>query len=203
MRKIPDICKIKIKRSPNTRAFFIGERMNIKELENLMMARYACRDFNDEKVTDEDIEKILKLARFCPSACNSQPWQLIYTTDKSKMGKITECLTDNGHNLFLEKAKGYIALIEQDAELKASISTRFSSTHFVKYDIGEMTAYITLIAKSMGIDTCIIGWINENINNVLGLEKDKKCNIVIALGRSNNEGKQKSRKEFKDIAKKL
>lgn len=173
------------------------------ELENVIMARYACRDFNDEKVTDEEIEKIIELARFCPSACNSQPWQLLYTTDKKKMEEIKGCLQDNNHNLFLDKAKAYILLIEQNATLKASVSTRFSSTHFVKYDIGEMTAYITLIAKSMGIDTCIIGWINEKINNVLGLQKDKQCNIIIALGRSDGECKSKIRKEFKDIAKKL
>ena len=83
------------------------------ELENVIMARYACRDFNDEKVTDEEIEKIIELARFCPSACNSQPWQLLYTTDKKKMEEIKGCLQDNNHNLFLDKAKAYILLIEQ------------------------------------------------------------------------------------------
>ena len=174
-----------------------------KELENVIMSRYACRDFNDKKVTDEEIEKIIELARFCPSACNSQPWQLLYTTEKEKLEKITSCLQDNNHNLFLNKVKGYIALIEQNAELKASVSTRFSKTHFVKYDIGEMTAYITLIAKSMGIDSCIIGWINENINNVLELKEDTKCNLIIALGYSDAEKKPKIRKEFKDIAKKI
>ncbi|MBQ0099621.1 MAG: nitroreductase family protein, partial [Firmicutes bacterium] len=142
--------------------------MNNKEFKELVMARYSCRDFNEEKVSDLDIEKIIELARFSPSACNSQPWQLIYTTEEEKLEKITKCLQDNNHNLFLSKAKGYIALVETEAELKESISGRFSSTHFVKYDIGEMIAYITLTAKSMGIDTCIIGWINEEINNVLG-----------------------------------
>lgn len=177
--------------------------MEFNELKDLIIDRFACREFNDKKLDNSILEKIVELARFCPSACNSQPWKLFYTAEDKKIKEITKYLQADNRNLFLEKAKGYIALIDTGTKLRAGLEEKLGINHFVKYDVGEMTAYITLIAKSLGVDSCIIGWIDKDLNNYLKLENGEDCNIIIALGYSDKKAPIKTRKEIDEITKKL
>ena len=43
--------------------------------------RTSVRQYTDEKVTDEQIEKLLKAAMAAPSAMNRQPWEFIVVQD--------------------------------------------------------------------------------------------------------------------------
>ncbi len=43
--------------------------------------RVSVRDFTDEKVTDEQIELILKAGMQAPSAVNQQPWEFLVCRD--------------------------------------------------------------------------------------------------------------------------
>jgi nitroreductase len=40
---------------------------------DLVHARYSCRAFTDEPVTDEQLNKLLEAVRFAPTAKNSYP----------------------------------------------------------------------------------------------------------------------------------
>ena len=168
--------------------------------ENLVLSRQSCRDFNDKPLEKEKVDKIVQLATLSPSACNSQPWKMYVITDQDKLGAVAESLQDRGHNLFTSGAKAFIVLAEKDATLKETISSRFSSDHFVKYDIGELTAYITLAAESMGVSSCIIGWVNqEKLKSAVGLADGEIANIVVALGYSDIPVRAKKRKTAEEI----
>ena len=63
-------------------------------------------------------------------------------------------------------------------------------------------AYITLAAEELGLSTCILGWLNNNkISQILNFDEDERCNIVIAIGYSDCERREKSRKKIEDITK--
>ncbi len=169
-------------------------------IKDLVNSRFACRKFNDKPLDKETVVEIAKLAMLSPSACNSQPWKMTLVLDETKRQEVISSLTDCGHNTFLENAKALVVLTEQQAKLKEFVSGRFEKTHFVKYDIGELTAYLTLIAKSYGVDSCIIGWINhEKLNAVLGFSEDEVCNIIVALGYSDLEPTPKKRKTLEEV----
>ena len=172
--------------------------------ENLVLRRQSCRDFNDKPLEKEKVDKIVQLATLSPSACNSQPWKMYVVTDEDKLGAVAASLQDRGHNLFTSKAKAFIVLAEKDATLKETISSRFSSDFFVKYDIGELTAYITLAAESIGVSSCIIGWVNqENLKSAVGLPDGEVANIVVALGYSDIAIRDKKRKSAEEIIVKI
>jgi nitroreductase len=111
-------------------------------------------------------------------------------------------LQEKGHNKFVSGAKAYIAVVNKNAKLKESIESKFDRNRFVKYDVGELVAYITLTAKSLGVDSCIIGWMNEEkLASVLGLEENEKCELVVALGYADIPTREKVRKAKEEIIK--
>lgn len=169
--------------------------------EQLINARQSCRDFNDTPVADETLFKIAELAMLSPSACNSQPWKM-YLVNGEKVNAVTPALQENGHNPFLVGAKAYIVITEQQAVYKTFVKSKFDKYHFVKYDIGELLAYITLGAESLGVKSCIIGWINQDdLRSAVGFSEEEVCNVVVALGYSETPLREKKRKEKDEIIK--
>lgn len=162
----------------------------------LALKRQSCREFSNKKIEKEVLDKILDTALLAPSACNSQPWKLVAVTEEDKCNAVRECLTVNGHNKFLKDVTTFVACVECEAVLKAGVESRFDRNRFVKYDVGQLIAYLTLGASAEGVESCIIGWMDEQrLKNELNLADNEFCKIVVALGYSNIETRKKSRKE--------
>lgn len=60
-------------------------------LENIM-TRVSVREFTGEKITDEQIDILLRAAMAAPSAINKQPWAFIVVTDEALIVKLGEAL---------------------------------------------------------------------------------------------------------------
>ncbi len=176
--------------------------MDYNEFSKLVMSRQACRNFIDKEIEQEKLHKICSLARFAPSACNSQPWKMYCVADKTLKAEVNKAIQTETKNLFTSNAGALIAVSEKPAILFPEAQKIFGANHFVKYDIGELVAYITLTAKSLGIDSCVIGWVdNEKISKTLGFEENEECRLVIALGYSEAPLRSKIRKEESEIIK--
>ena len=170
--------------------------MDFLEFEKLVKERQSCRDFNELPLEREKVEKIVDLARNAPSACNSQPWKMYVATTPEKVSEVIAPLMDGNRNTFLKKAKAVIVVTEKEADnLKEDVKKRFSLDYFVKYDVGELIAYLTLGAKAIGVESIIIGWINlENLLKTVGAEKGEKVALAVALGYSDAPLREKVRK---------
>ena len=170
----------------------------------LVNNRQSCRDFNDKPLDKETVEKIARLALKAPSACNSQPWKMYIVTDQLALKAVANSLQDRGHNKFTDGAKAFIVISEKDATLRESISSKFDRNHFVKYDIGELVAYITLGAESLNVSSCIIGWINQDaLKSAINMQDGEVANIVVALGYSDIPVREKVRKSAQEIIVKI
>lgn len=49
-------------------------------LNDLLQARFSCRAFRPDPVSQDQIAQIIDAARHAPSWCNAQPWQIIVTS---------------------------------------------------------------------------------------------------------------------------
>ena len=166
--------------------------------DDLILRRQSCRDFNDQPLTEKTVMEIAKSAMKAPSACNSQPWKMYVVTTPERVALTAKALGVNGHNKFISKAKAFIVFAEKKAELRAGVS--FDGYHFVKYDIGEIIAYATLSAESMGVKSCIIGMVDQAlIGDAVGLKEGEKCNLAIALGYSDCKIREKKRKSEDEV----
>ena len=171
-----------------------------KEFEKLALNRQSCREFSDKPIEKETLDKIMQLAMLAPSACNSQPWKMICAFNEESVKSVRENLQIAGRNTFLNGAKAFIAIAEKVATLKPDTMKRFDRNRFVKYDVGELIAYLTLGAESLGVSTCIIGWMNEEkLATTLNLDQDEICRVVVALGYSDIETRDKVRKEKEEV----
>ena len=59
--------------------------MNFEELQ---MKRESCRVYADRPVTREQLVHLVDVARFAPSACNSQPWHFILVDEPESREKV-------------------------------------------------------------------------------------------------------------------
>ena len=153
-----------------------------KTFMDLIKERQACRSFSDKPVEMKLLYEIIDIAKNAPSACNSQPWQVYITNTPQENEKMKICLQDGGRNKFLDDAQAFIAVyIKDEIVLNAGTEVKFISSHFAEYDIGEFVAYLTLAAKDKEIDSCIIGWVNnQKLNETFSLSG--RCDLVVALG---------------------
>ncbi len=53
------------------------------EVQEALLNRRSIRKYKDQKISKEDIDKILKAAMYAPSAMNLQPWHFIVIDDKA------------------------------------------------------------------------------------------------------------------------
>ena len=168
--------------------------------EKLIKERQACRSFSVKPIERELIYEIVDAARFAPSACNSQPWRVYITCTPTENAKMRNCLQDDAKNAFLDDAQAFIAVYKgENVTLNKGTEKRFPSSHFIEYDAGEFIAYMTLVAKDKGIDSCIIGWVNgDKLNETFSLSG--KCDIVVALGYAKEDNiRTKNRKSLRDV----
>ncbi|MBO5713400.1 MAG: nitroreductase family protein [Clostridia bacterium] len=157
--------------------------------------RQSCRNFNGEKPPLELLNEIAELALLCPSACNSQPWKIYLVYDNEKVEEVAKSTQDLGMNKFASNAGAFFVVADQNAKLMIGAGLKFDQNHFVKYDVGELIAYLTLLCKEKGLETCILGWVNDKkLKNAVNYSDNEVCNVVIAVGYSDIPLRKKVRK---------
>ncbi len=171
--------------------------MNFTEIAQ---ARQSCRRYDPQRdVEDEKLQAILESARLAPSACNSQPYR-ITVCRKEAAKQVSKAVMGMGMNKFAADAPVMIVISEDTFVPIAAIAAKVKKTDYRPIDIGILAAYITAEATAQGLDTCIIGWLNdEKIREICGLEKSVR--LVIALGYA-PEGyplRKKIRKELSEL----
>lgn len=66
---------------------------NVNPMEtvlNTILTRVSVRQFTGEKISDEQIETLLRAGMAAPSAINRQPWAFIVITDEQQLATIGE-----------------------------------------------------------------------------------------------------------------
>lgn len=173
------------------------------DLEKLFLTRQSTREYSDKPVTDDELERICKLATLAPSAINAQPYRL-YGINGEKAKKFAINIQVSGANKWADQATAFI-VIEQTAPFKVERGTRvISNEPFIANDIGILTAYIALAAEDMDVQSCIVGLRNEKgIAQFLNLPEGTPFPLVIALGHKADGYpiREKQRHEFKNVYK--
>lgn len=63
---------------------------------NEIFHRVSIRRYTDEKVSEEQVEKLLRAAMAAPSACNQQPWEFYVVTDPEVIKKLAKATPYTG-----------------------------------------------------------------------------------------------------------
>ena len=162
------------------------------ELLQLAKKRQSDRSYSEKKVDPQIIRQCLEIAHLAPSSINSQPWRFVIVEDEAVRLKLAKALQvelrGNTINKFALEAPILIAFCgEKDARRRS-------------FDLGAAVNYFCLAAAEQGLGTCIMGGMKEDeANQVLNLPDDYKLEVVVAVGYSNQETREKNRKDVDEF----
>lgn len=111
-------------------------------IENIM-TRVSVRDFTGEKISDAQLDTLLRAAMAAPSAINKQPWAFIVVTDEAKIAALGEALPYSRCS-----NKPAVAIIPC-GDLSKAIEGDMAN--FWINDVSAATENLLLAAHSMGL----------------------------------------------------
>ena len=155
----------------------------------LVKTRKTCYEFSEKRVKDKDLKKILEAARWAPSYLNIQPWHFIVIKNKSR---ISELINGASWGVFHTDPQVIIALVITDTRRRDVDA---------KMCIGMAGLIMTLEAKELGIDTCMLTPDRINAAKILKLKEEYEMDLMIGIGyeQKNAFQKERVRKALKTI----
>lgn len=129
--------------------------------------RHSVRNYTGKKISDEELDELLKTAREAPSARNLQPWRLVVVTgNKKKRDLIHAC-----HNqAFVEDAGALLVGITEDKK-------------WADIDLAIALDHLSLTAVELGLGTCWMGAFREDeLKEKLDIPDEYEVTICMAVG---------------------
>ena len=171
--------------------------MNFMEIAK---ARQSCRKYDSEReVPKEKLTAILEAARLAPSACNGQPYH--FTVCKGEKAKaVARAVMGMGMNKFAADAPVMIVISEKPYVKSAALGAKVKKNDYRSIDIGITTAYLTAEATAQGLDTCILGWLDDNeIRELCNLDQPVRLVITLGYPKEGDKLREKKRKALDEL----
>ena len=119
------------------------------ETWDAIRARRNVRQYTDQPVAREDLERICEAGRRTPSAGNWQPWDFVVVTDHDQLVELAKAWPRGG---------GHIARSAATVALVTAEPQDPSQRDLLQYDLGQATAYMMLAATDLGIGRVTRPW---------------------------------------------
>lgn len=176
--------------------------MTTNETLKTIYQRRAVRKYKDKPVDKALIEQIIDAGRMAPSAMNRQLWKFYVLTDKKLISSLSPTIVKVA-NKVLSWAHGIDHSITTDIIFHNApvviIITAPKKNEWAALDIGMCSQNMMLAAKSLGLDTCPIGFVKllektEKIS-ILGITASEQIKLAIIVGYGDEEPPVHERKK--------
>ena len=171
--------------------------MNFTEIAK---TRQSCRSYDSEReVEEEKLLHILESARLSPSACNGQPYHITVCRGSSAKA-VARATQGMGMNKFSSDAPIMLVISEWHYVPSAALGAKVKKNDYRSIDIGILAAYITAEATAQGLDSCILGWLDDGkIREICGLDEPVRLVITLGYSKDGDKLREKKRKEMGDL----
>lgn len=162
--------------------------------------RQSCRRYDPFRpVEKEKLDEILKAAILSPSACNGQPYHITVCTGEAA-GKVAKAVQGMGMNKFAMDAPVLLVISEKPYVTTAALGARLKGNDYRSIDIGILSAYITAEATSLGLGSCILGWLDDSkIREICTLDSPVRLVITIGYPCADDKLRDKKRKAVDEL----
>ncbi|MBR1646821.1 MAG: nitroreductase family protein [Selenomonadaceae bacterium] len=150
------------------------------DLLEIMRSRRSVRRYTDEKISDEDLKKILSAALLAPSGHSKYPCEFIVVKNRELLEKMSHCRKSNVAKMLEGAAAAIVVVADKD---KSDTIVEDSSVAMMNME---------LLASSLGIGNC---WIQirerdaeddssgeEFLRGLLNFPENFACQAVLSLG---------------------
>lgn len=168
-----------------------------KGMLDLLKRRQSERKYLDRPVEREKIERITEAGRLSPSACNGQPWHFIVVDDPAVREEVAAATESEilRMNQFVRQAPVLIVVVRGKSNFTSRAGDLIKQMDYSLIDTGIAAASMVYQATAEGLGTCILGWFDQKkIKKVLGIPSQKKVELVISVGYTDNRQREKMRK---------
>lgn len=163
--------------------------MTTNETLKTIYQRRAVRKYKDKPVDKVLIEQIIDAGRMAPSAMNRQLWKFYVLTDKKLISSLSPTIVKVA-NKVLSWAHGIDSSVTTDIIFHNAPVVIFITApkrnEWAALDIGMCSQNMMLAAKSLGLDTCPIGFAKllEKTDklSILGMSASEQIQLAIILG---------------------
>ncbi len=170
------------------------------EFLELCKTRESCRSYDPERLIDGEIlNKILECARLSPSACNGQPYHItVCTGENAKV--VAKATQGMGMNRFATDSPTLVVISEEKYVKTAALGSKVKGIDYRSIDIGILAAHLTLAAAELGVESCILGWLDSK-DIEKALELSGRVHLVITLGYPKEDvaRREKKRKSIEEL----
>lgn len=144
---------------------------NADALEAMRTVRQV-RQYNEGRVSADDLDQILEIARWTGSSRNTQPWQFIVVDDKGMLKQLSD-LREN----ITWVAEGTIAI---------AILLPDENPPHEAYDAGRVSERIMIAARFLGLGAGT-AWFGEpereaKAKELLGVPEAMSCHSLVVIG---------------------
>jgi nitroreductase len=143
------------------------------ETWDVVRARRNVRQYTEQPIAREHLERILEAGRRAPSSMNWQPWQFIAVTDRGQLIELSKVWQGARH---VARSAATIALVAMEPEDERH-------REWLQYDFGQATANMMMTATDLGIGSGHSAVMDQQqARRVLGFPEGHLCVYLIALG---------------------
>jgi nitroreductase len=153
--------------------------------------RRSIRQFTDEPVGKEELEKLLDAARWAPTASNQQRWRFVVVTSPS----VKQLIRKFAPGIFHMPGAFIVICVEKPPDAGLWDEATYLA------DCSVAAQNIMLAAHEMGIGSCpALSYAKVAIAEILNLPQDVEPLLVITLGYPAEAPEPPPRLELKQIA---
>ena len=178
----------------------------MNEVIKTIFERRAVRKYLDKTVSKDLIEQLLESGRMAPSAMGKEPWRFYIVTSKDDIKLFSKEIIKEGMHNFptMGVKKAFKAIVSGITHLSTLVDffqaedpvfhgapvvifiAAEKEDEWAALDIGMCSQNIMLAAKSLGLDSCPVGFAKfiekTKDYNKLGIPKDEQVHLAIIVG---------------------
>ena len=157
------------------------------ETFDALTKRASVRDYMNQPVPKDMLEKLVDAGRRAPSARAVEPWEFVVITERVMLDKLAGIISTG---VFLKQATACIVVFCQD-------------TKYYLEDGSAATENILLGATDLGLGACWIAGDKkeycEEVSKLLGAPGHLKLISLISIGWAVREPKQRKRRTLSEV----
>lgn len=165
------------------------------ETWDAIRSRRNVRDFTDEPLSGDALERILEAGWRSPSSRNWQPWDFVVVTDRDQLRRLSQVWQGGGH---IAAAAAAVGLVIDDFEPGSR------DREIALYDLGQASLQMMVTAADLGIGSGHSAVGDQDLaRQILDLPAGKILQYVIDFGHPGDRPlkpiSQPNRREFDEV----
>jgi nitroreductase len=158
--------------------------------------RQSIRSFTRQKVSDEDVTKIIDAARRAPSAGNIQPWEFVIVRKPENKRRLAAVA---GYQEFIAEAPVVVVVCADERMSGRGYGSRGVNLYCIQ-DTAAATENMLLAACALGLGTCWVGAFNErSVRSILRTPEGVRPVAIVPIGHPAGQPQPRYRRRLEEI----